>query len=459
MIDKNSPSLQLIRVILSHYGDIEEWRLGDSARAAAKGYPRTYDGSSIDDYGIVFVDLAVEESTGALICYEVNGPNAIGSDALTGDSFARAENESLQTLQRLRDFGYLQSDGRLNTPVVTLHAHTNWNLTRSLGEFYPRVLSFADILREMLPGNAMALRGAGEELGSEKISVVSGEVRSVAENTRVDPVTGGFTYNDRPVVFAGNPNLLPELVRTGKLVRDGADYSCADLRVFHAWRLATTVHNRSLQQTLLSGTAIKPIPCFESNTVDGAFATTKRMLSGGAVVIKPNGCSGGTGVHVAVPGMSDDEIRARIHAVAGDCVAKYGVNADTQILPIRCFPFVRSTLYPMADGGHTWDLRIAVMFEPGSVAVYPVSMRIAPNPFDAERFQHERGQWVTNVSGNKNVTAASTAALKSGMDDDALRAVGLNEEKLERALAAAAAWTVKAWAAAPAMPTSAKIRA
>jgi hypothetical protein len=157
--------------------------------------------------------------------------------------------------------------------------------------------------------------------------------------------------------------------------------------------------------------------------------------------------------------MSDDEIRARIHAVAGDCVAKYGVNADTQILPIRCFPFVRSTLYPMADGGHTWDLRIAVMFEPGSVAVYPVSMRIAPNPFDAERFQHERGQWVTNVSGNKNVTAASTAALKSGMDDDALRAVGLNEEKLERALAAAAAWTVKAWAAAPAMPTSAKIRA
>jgi len=340
MPDKNSPAHQLIRAILTHFGDIEEWRLGEPARAATKGYPRAYDGSSIDDYGIVFVDIAVEEGTGALICYEVNGPNGIGSDALTGDSFARAKNESLQTLQRMRDFGHLQSDGSLNTPVVTLHAHTNWNLTRSLGEFYPRVLSFADILQEMLPGNAMALRGAGEELGSENISVVSGEVQSVAEKLRVDPVTGRFTYNDRPVVFAGNPNLLPELVRTGKLERDGADYSCADLRVFHAWRLATTVHNRSLQQTLLSGTGIKPIPCFESMTVEDALTTTRRMLSDGAVVIKPNGCSGGTGVHVAVPGMSDAELRARIHAVVGDCVTKYGVNADTQILPIRCFPFV-----------------------------------------------------------------------------------------------------------------------
>ena len=131
MLDKNSPAHQLIRVILSHFGDIEEWRLGDSACAAAKGYPRAYDGSSIDDYGIVFVDIAVEEGTGALICYEVNGPNGIGSDALTGDSFARAKNESLQTIQRIRDFGHLRMDGSLNTSVVTLHAHTNWNLSLS----------------------------------------------------------------------------------------------------------------------------------------------------------------------------------------------------------------------------------------------------------------------------------------------------------------------------------------
>jgi len=113
----------------------------------------------------------------------------------------------------------------------------------------------------------------------------------------------------------------------------------------------------------------------------------------------------------------------------------------------------------MADGGHTWDLRIAVMFEPGRVAAYPVSMRIAPNPFDAERFQHERGQWVTNVSGRKDATGASIAGLKSGMDDNALRAVGLSDEKLEGALAAAAAWTVKAWAAQMATATRAKVRA
>lgn len=457
VIDETSDAHQLIRAIFSHYGDIEEWRLGDPARAAAKGYPREYDGLSIDDCGIVFVDIAVEEGSGALICYEVNGPNGIGSDALTGDSFARAKNESLQTIQRIRDFGYMQPDGSLNTPVATLHAHTNWDVSRSLGEFYPRVLSFADILHNMLSGSAVMPRSAGEGLGDEKISVVSGDVRSVAEEMRVDPNSGRFTYNDRPVVFAGNPNLLPELIRTEKIERAGVHYKNADLRIFHGWRLATLIHDRTLQQTLFGGTGIKPTPCFESVTLDGALATAKRMLSDGAVVIKPNGCSGGTGVHVVAPGMSDAELSARLRAVVGDCIAKYGENAEEQMLPIRCFPFVRSTLYPMADGGHAWDLRIAVMFEPGKINAYPVSMRIAPYAFDIESFHHERGRWLTNVSGRKNVSGGGAVPLISGMDDEALHAVGLDDEKLERALAAAAAWTVKAWAMSvgPAMSNSA----
>ncbi len=455
MPEKYSFAQKMIRAILARYGDIEEWRLGDASRAAAKNYPRAYDGAPIDDYGIVFVDIAVEEATGELICYEVNGPNGIGSDALTGDSFARAENESLQTLQRLRDFGHLRSDGRLDTSVVTLHAHTNWGLTRSLGEFYPRVLSFADILREKLLGNAMELRTGEEEPGEEKISVVSGEVRAVAKKLHVDAATGRFTYCGRPVVFAGNPNLLSELVRTKKLERDGAGYARADLRVFHAWRLASLIHNRTLQQELLSGTGIKPIACVEATSLDGALAVAKKMLSKGAVVLKPNGCSGGTGVHVAAPGMSDAEIRARLQAVLGDCTAKYGENADAQILPIRCFPFVQPTLFPMDDGGHAWDLRIAVMFEPGRLFAYPVSMRIAPIPFDAGSFHRERGQWVTNVSGKKSPDAPRAATLISGLDDDALRAAGLSEEKLEKVLAAAAAWTRKAWAAMKASPSAA----
>ena len=456
MPEKHAFAHQMIRAIFTQYGDIEEWRLGDAARAASKGYPRLYDGAAIDDYGIVFVDIAVEDATGSLICFEVNGPNGIGSDALTGNSFARAENESSQTLQRLRDFGLLQSDGRPAASVVTLHAHTNWNLSRSLGEVYPRVLAYADILREKLSTPAMKLRAAEEELGGEKVSVVSGEVRAVAKKLRVDSATKRFTYEDRPVVFAGNPNLLPELVRTKKLGRDGSDYLHADLRVFHAWRLASLIHNRSLQQELFGSTGIKPIPCVEAKNADDALATIKQMLSGGAVVLKPNGCSGGTGVHVATPEMNDDEIRARIEALLRDCEDKYGENAETQIMPIRCFPFARTTLYPMDDGGHAWDLRIAVMFEPGRLYAYPVSMRIAPIAFDPRRFHRERGQWVTNVSGKRTSDAPRTAGLISGMDDGALRAVGLTEAKMEEALTAAVAWTIKSWLAAKVTPLSAE---
>lgn len=429
----------MIRNILSKFGDIEEWRLGDPARAAAKGYPRKYDAELIDDYGIVFVDIVVDESTGALVCHEVNGPNAVGSDALTGDSSARAENEAKQAMRRAREYGYLQPGAGLSTPVVALHAHQHWKALRTGGEFYPRVLSFADKLQKMLPDNIVCPRSAGEELGDEALTVVFGDVPAVAAKMQCDPVTHRFSYGGRPVIFAGNPNLLPELVRIGKLERRGAGFANADLRVFHASRLATTVLDKALQQSLLRGTGINPARCVEAMTADDALSATKHMLADSAVVLKPNGCSGGAGIHVVVPGMSDGEIYERIEAVTGDCVAKYGANTEATIFPIRCFPFVRSTLYPMSDGGHIWDLRIAVMFEPGRAFAYPVSLRLAPDPFDANSFHLHRDQWISNVTGRQ------VTLLKSGMDDEALNAVGLTDEKLEQALTASVKWTVKAW--------------
>ena len=90
---------RLLRALASRVNDIEEWRLGDPALAAAKGYPRQYPAEIIDDWGIVFLDLALDRS-GELTCHEVNGPNAVGSDALTGDSIARARNEATQAVRR-----------------------------------------------------------------------------------------------------------------------------------------------------------------------------------------------------------------------------------------------------------------------------------------------------------------------------------------------------------------------
>src|SRR5512134_2930031 len=102
------------------------------------------------------------------------------------------------------------------------------------------------------------------------------------------------------------------------------------------------------------------------------------MLTRGAVVVKPNAGSGGAGIRVAVPGMGDAEIQSLIASVIEDCRAKYGEHVERMVFPLRGFEFVRSTGYPMADGGHVWDLRIGVLFEPGRAQVFPVSIRIAP---------------------------------------------------------------------------------
>jgi hypothetical protein len=96
---------------------------------------------------------------------------------------------------------------------------------------------------------------------------------------------------------------------------------------------------------------------------------------------------------------------------------------------------VRST----ALGGRLWDLRIAVLFEPGKASVFPVSMRLAPTPFDPRTFHEDRDQWISNVSGRQ------VTLLRSGMDDDALLAVGMTPDRLEQVFRASVLWTMRAW--------------
>jgi hypothetical protein len=430
---------RLARIILAGMNDIQEWRLGDPALAAAKGYPREYSAEVIDDWGIVFVDITLDAATGTIVCHEVNGPNAVGSDALTGDSALRARNEASQAVRRAREFGYLREDGAMARPVVTIHAHQHWTFFRTGGEFYPRVACFADHLGDALPGQEVACYAAGDPLGEEAVAVVMGDVPSIAANVTVDAAGGGFRYRGRPVIFIGNPNLLPELIRTGKFARAHRDAGHPSLRVFHAWRFAGLIHDKARQQDLFEGTGIRPLRHFTASSIEDAVARSRTMLVHGPLVLKPSDTSGGTGVHVVVPDMSDDDIRDRIEALLTDCRLKYGDNSDAMILPIRGFEFVRSTGYPLDGGDHLWDLRIAVLFEPGRAACYPVSLRLTPDAFDAATFHLDRRQWVSNVSGRRETL------LKSGMDDAVLEAVGMTGELMERAMQACVRWTAKAW--------------
>jgi len=433
--------LRLLRIVFSGLNDIEEWKLGDADRARAKGYPRAHAADALDDFGIVFVDMTLDARTGRPICHEVNGPNGVGSDALTGESSLRADNEARQAVRRAREMGLLDGDGRVLQPVVTIHAHQHWRAFRTGGEFYPRVRQFADRLEASLPGNELCLRGGGEALGAERIAAVVGDVPAVAADLDIDHGRRRLQYQGRPVIFAGNPNLVPELVRLGRLRWDDRRTLDVDARVFHAWRLVHVFHDKALQQRLLEGTGIAPLRHFEAWTIDETLRRAKAMLAGGAVVLKPNGASGGAGVHVVVPGMRDEEIVARIAAVVTDCVDKYGDNAEAVLFPIRGFEFVSSTPYPMADGGHLWDLRIAVLFAPGVAQVFPISIRVAPAPFDEATFHLDRDQWVSNVSGREGTLLAS------GMDDAALTAVGMTPDKLDDVFEACVEWTRAAWLA------------
>lgn len=430
---------RLARIILAGMNDIEEWRLGDPALAAAKGYPRVYPAEIIDDWGIVFVDVTLDASTGKVVCHEVNGPNAVGSDALTGDSVPRAANEAAQAIRRAKELGHLREDGTLARQVVTIHAHQHWPFFRTGGEFYPRVAAFADCLADALPGMTVACQAAGDALGDEQVSVVMGDVPSIAANVTVDPVSRAFRYRGRPVVFMGNPNLLSELIRTGVFAREDRDAAHPALRVFHAWRLAGLIHDKARQQDLFDETGIRPLAHFTATSVEDALAKTRRMLERHAVVLKPSDTSGGCGVTVVVPGMSDAQIMERIESLLAECRAKYGDNSDAMILPLRGFEFVRSTGYPLEDGEHLWDLRIAVLFEPGRASCYPVTLRLTPDPFDPDSFHLDKRQWVSNVSGRRETL------LKSGMDDAVLAAVGLTDSLLEEAMLACARWTSKAW--------------
>jgi hypothetical protein len=428
----------LVRMALAGLGDIEEWRFGDPDLAAAKGYPREIPAEIIDDFGTVFVDVVIDAATGELVCHEINGPNAVGSDALTGESSLRAFLEARQARCRAEELGLVDVNG-LRKPCVTVHAHQHWPMFRTGGEFYPRVDEFAVALGRELRERSIALRAAAHRLGDEKISVVMGDVPSVAADLVLDPATARFAYQGRPVIFIGNPNLVPELVRTGKLARSDGPVA-ANLRVFHAWRLTHIVHNKAQQQVLLRGTGIRPLACFEASSREAALERTRAFLrERGRVVLKPNGGSGGAGVHVLVPGASDAEVAACVDLVIGDFVRKYGENSEATVFPIRGFEFVRSTGFPLEDGNHLWDLRICVLFEPGRAFVFPVSMRLAPRAFDAATFHLDRDQWVSNVSG-RDVTF-----LKSGMDEEALAAVGFSDARLDQVMRACVRWTMNAW--------------
>ncbi|MEM9301768.1 MAG: hypothetical protein AAGE01_06640 [Pseudomonadota bacterium] len=435
-------STELLRMVLAQFGDIEEWRLGDPELAAQLGYPRSFSAPIISDYATLFIDYTLDARDGKPVCHEVNGANAVGSDALTGDSSRRAKLEAQQAVNRSREFGLLGQDLRPSRGIVTIHAHQHWRWFRTGGEFYPRVDAFAEALRNHWPGHAIVPRSAGDALGDETVSVMVGDVPAIGERLAFDEQTRQLTVDGRTVVFVGNPNVLTELVRLGKIDGEALAPDHPAVRVLHGARLFTAVQDKVLQQVFFRDTAVRRLRTLTLPDRSNAVRVLRRALAVGPLVVKPNGTSGGAGVHVVTPAMADAEIETVLDRLVDDCLAKYGEGFEDVLFPLRAFEFVASTGFERAGGGHLWDLRVGLELQPGRIDAYPVSMRLTPAPFDPKTFHKDRAQWVSNVSGR------TERLLYSGMDQAALDAVGLTAARMEDLFAASVTWAMRAWDAA-----------
>ena len=240
---------RLARIIVSGIRDIEEWRLGDPALAEAKRYPREYPAELLDDFGMLFIDLTIDARDGSLVCHEVNGPNAVGSDALTGDSTHRADNEARQALRRAKEIRLSQARR------IVRQASRDRSCAPALAVLSaPAVSSF-----RASPGLATFLQNCFREMRSAPIPrpmlwamrmsrSLMGDVPAVCANIEVNPENGMFEYRGRPIVFMGNPNLIPELERIGRVSHLCRTSGEVNLRPMHAWRLCGLVHDKARQQ-------------------------------------------------------------------------------------------------------------------------------------------------------------------------------------------------------------------
>jgi hypothetical protein len=405
--------------------DILEVRFARPERAAELGFPKSYPAPLSDGFGTLALDLTINDETGELVCHEMNGSNYQGIVALTGVSDDRCRNEVAQTLRYARRRGFVNRGSKVLEPMTVLFAHQPSAQMRTGSEFYERVVVFRHLLEAAVPGAKIASRRAGRRLGNEDIAIVWGDVRAVV--TQLSIQKGRFYYNGRPVVMAAYPFILAEAVRQGNLPAEilhaSALAGVVDVDIFHGGRMLALCWQKGVQQDLLNGTGITPLPYFEACSEDAAVERTVRALSAGAVVLKPNATSGGVGVELIAPGMGTVEIRDTISRMRAACLRKYGGNADTVLYPVRGFRFVRSRGFALDDGLHAWDLRVAVMVWSGSLQVGPLTIRLAPVPFDPATFYRDRDQWVSNCSGRDTLFVRSPfdrMAMAAGLDEDML---------------------------------------
>jgi len=380
-----------------------------------------------DGYAIVGLDLIVNVNGDINLC-EANGSNmaATSFGAADGDA-ARAAHQVASARERIT---------AAERGVVLICYATG---TGAIDEIITR----ADLVREEISRlRPCDLVDAAFPL-RDGMTVVVDTVENIAAHVTV--TDGTVVYRGVEAVSIANPNILPELVRRGKIERDGARY-CLDTSVFHDGPFVELVHDKNAQQHLAAGTGIEPLACRECHDVEACVLAIREFQASGKVsVAKMNAGSGGRGIEFFSTSVSPDEIRAGLSNLFKGAADGYEGPIEKSIWPVRIFEFAQSTGYPVGAGRHLWDVRVQALISPGVVDLTFCGIRLCPEPFTAGRTN--KGSVLSNVTGRLPDLATTLSPLvEFGRPTDHLRAGGVDEQMLEKISNACAAWCDAAWA-------------
>lgn len=373
------------------------------------------------EFSFFAIDLTFCED-GAVVLQEANGSNGGSTGMLPTGQWLRAEHMATTAYHR-----------GLRPGMVALLVHAN--RTSLLPEFYARHALFALALQQLEIGS-VATRTSSDELGDADIEVVIGPLDEIENH--IDCRADRMFYRGREVGFCANPNLLPALIRAGK-IGSGPD-SILDLDVFHEGaRAVPVVLDKIHQQHLAANTGLYQLLCAEcASWTDAATAIREWNDTGQAVVAKIKSGSQGVAIGFFIARQAD-QIETGLSRMRTESISAYGPNADTTVLPLQLFEFAKSTAYRLGSASHLWDVRVEVHVSPGSTRLIPNSMRICPGPFNPVTF--DRAGVVSNLSGRKpslEFVRNPFGIHSSGKTE--LAWVGVSDEQFSEAMRSCSNW-------------------
>ena len=378
-------------------------------------------------YAIIGLDLIVNRNGDLNLC-EANGSNMAASSfgASDGD-LGRAAHQVASARERIK--------AAKRGAVLICYASG----TGAIDEIITRADLVRDEISRLRPCD---LADASLPL-QDGLTVVVDTGENIARHVTISGRK--LMYRGVEAVSIANLNILPELVRCGRIQRDGARY-CIDTSVFHDGPFVELVHDKNAQQRLAVGTGIAPLACRECHDVEACVAAIRDFQALGKVAVaKMNAGSGGSGIEFFGLSASPGEIKAGLSNLFKAAETKYGGSIEKSIWPIRIFEFAQSTGYPANTGQHLWDLRVQALIFPGVVDLTFCGIRLCPEPFTEGRL--DKGSVLSNVTGRlPDLKTTLSPLVEFGRPTDHLRAGGVDETMLARIGEACVAWCEAAWA-------------